>query len=419
MRRWSEVGQRIVATTRTWEASSLPTTSRPWIGALAPAASSSRVELFAEADAARWASVGRRRGTVTRRRRLRRSSARRSTATPTWTGGQRRAGGAGRRRRPCGAAAVQPFDPLPARPEPLSVPDVATAFGAIEAARGPAAKAAVFEASSPLRPLTATYVVRSWAGSCGSAFAKGWSRPRSARVRPRPPAAVARAVCTGDLGETALLALDDRLADAAFAFSIRSASCLRRRPRTRPRSSRRLGRGLDRGQVRRDPGPAPPPRDEVRLSARPPRRDGPFPEVAAAARGCPGRFLDGELLALRDGGVLPFLALQSGSGGRRRRPSSSRTCPSPRRLRPARRRYPRRRRRAPLDLPLRERRADSRPRPARADVAGPGRPWPTRLCRPLRDPDSALFALSRLVSARSADDLERISPRLGTGATRA
>ena len=42
---------------------------------------------------------------------------------------------------------------------------------------------------------------------------------------------------------------------------------------------------------------------------------GQFPEVAAAARGLPwDGILDGELLAFRDGGVLPFLALQKRLG---------------------------------------------------------------------------------------------------------
>jgi DNA ligase-1 len=118
---------------------------------------------------------------------------------------------------------------------------------------------------------------------------------------------------------------------------------------------------------------------------------GQFPEVAAAASGLSwDGILDGELLAFRDGGVLPFLALQKRLGRKAPPPALLEEVPVAfvafdllaagargGEVTPL------------LELPLRERRA----RLEALDLAGA---------------DPARFALSRLATAGSTDDLERI-----------
>ena len=86
----------------------------------------------------------------------------------------------------------------------------------------------------------------------------------------------------------------------------------------------RLGpAGLGRGQVRRHPRPAPRHGREVRLYSRDLHDiSGQFPEVVAAAAELPwDGILDGEILAWRDGVVLPFIALQTRLG--RKEPSAA------------------------------------------------------------------------------------------------
>jgi DNA ligase-1 len=166
---------------------------------------------------------------------------------------------------------------------------------------------------------------------------------------------------------------------------------------------------------------------------------GQFPEVAAAARGLRwDGILDGELLAFRDGGVLPFLALQKRLG---------RKAPPPELLEDVPVTFVafdllaiglRGGTVAPLlDVPLRERRARLEALDfavSSAGEAGPVEAGPVDAAvtsgaeteAPTADPttvdptpdptgatsavtpDSARFALSRLATARSADDLERL-----------
>jgi DNA ligase-1 len=132
--------------------------------------------------------------------------------------------------------------------------------------------------------------------------------------------------------------------------------------------------------------------DDVRLFSRDLHDvTGQFPEVAAAARGLPwDGILDGELLAFRDGAVLPFLALQKRLGRKAPPPEVLEEVPVAFVAFDVLAAGSRGGEVAPLlDLPLRERRA----RLEDLDLSG---------AEPSR------FALSRLATAGSADDLERI-----------
>ncbi len=174
-----------------------------------------------------------------------------------------------------------------------------------------------------------------------------------------------------------------------------------------------------------------------------------FPEVAGAARELPwDGILDGELLAFRDGGVLPFLALQKRLGRKAPPPDLLADVPVAFVAFDLLAVGPRDGEVAPLlDVPLRERRARlealdlagagagdggaswaGRPRPAgEASVVGPAEradPVPAERAHlgaapppdedsvvgpaERADPGAARFALSRLATAGSADDLERI-----------
>ena len=307
-------------------------------------------------------------------------------------------------------------DPAAGRPEPLSVPGVAAAFAAIEAARGAVAKAAIFEAL--LRrcdPLTATYVVKILGGELRIGLREGLVEAAIARAFGRAPAAVARAVMlTGDLGEAALLALDDRLDDARLRLFHPLRFMLASPAEDAAEIIGRLGPEVwtedkydgIRAQLHRRG-------DEVRLFSRDLHDvTGQFPEVALAARGLRwDGILDGELLAFRDGGVLPFLALQKRLG---------RKAPPPELLEDVPVTFvafdllavgTRGGDVAPLlDVPLRQRRARLEALDlAGAEVAGSRATTadPTGATSAVT-PDSARFALSRLATARSADDLERI-----------
>jgi len=395
MRRWSEVGERIAATTRTSEktrllAEYLATLDRD---ALAPAAVFFSGRAFPEADGRAlglgWATL--------------------ADSVVRVTGVSRAELGAAYDRhsdlgRAVGDVMAVRDDTTrlaglgPAEPgldEGPSVVDVAAAFGAIEAARGPAAKAAIFEVL--LRrcdPRTATYVVKILGGELRIGLREGLVEAAIGRAFGRPAAAVARAVMlTGDVGEAAQLALDDRLADARLRLFHPLRFMLASPAEDAAEIVSRLGSEVwtedkydgIRVQLHRRA-------DEVRLFSRDLHDvTGQFPEVAAAARGLPwDGILDGELLAFRDGGVLPFLTLQKRLGRKTPPPALLEEVPVAFVAFDLLAAGPRGGEVAPLlELPLRERRA-----------------WLEAL--DLAGADPARFALSRMVTAGSADDLERI-----------
>ncbi len=143
-----------------------------------------------------------------------------------------------------------------------SLMEVAEAFAAIQTAPGPAAKGAILAAL--LRrcdTLTAKYVVKILTGELRIGLREGLLEAAIAEAFDLPQAAVSRALMlTGNTGETAVLALEGRLDDAhlrlmhpikfMLASPAEDAADIIESPGAH---------GLGRGQVRRRPSPAPPP----------------------------------------------------------------------------------------------------------------------------------------------------------------
>jgi ATP-dependent DNA ligase len=405
MRRWSEVAERIAATTRTSEKTRLLAQYLATVdaAALAPAVVFFSGRAFPEADARApglgWATLA---DAVTRVAGV--SRAELGTAYDRYSDLGRAVGDLLAARDATveatngtisGAANGAPPGHADSPPGGPTVPEVAAAFAAIEAARGPAAKAAVFE--ELLRrcdPLSATYLVKILGGELRIGLREGLVEAAIARAFDRPAPDVARAVMlTGDLGETALLARDDRLAEARLRLFHPLRFMLASPAEDAAEIVGRLGPEVwtedkydgIRAQLHRQG-------DEVRLFSRDLHDvSGQFPEVVEAARGLDwDGILDGELLAFRDGGVLPFLALQKRLG--RKAPPSAVLAEVPVAFVAfdVLAAGPRDGVAMPLlERPLRERRA-------RLEALG------------LAEADPARFALSRLATAGSADDLERI-----------
>lgn len=283
----------------------------------------------------------------------------------------------------------------PAGIEPPSVRDVAAAFAVIEAAPGPAAKSAAFE--TLLRrcdPASATYVVKILAGELRIGLRDGLVQAAIARAFGRLLDAVSNSsMLTGDIGETAVLAREDRL-DTTRLHLFRPLRFMLASPaEDAAEIMARLGPvvwtedkydGI-RAQLHRRGA-------EARLYSRDLNDvSGQFPEVvAAAARLDWDGVLDGELLAFRDGVVLPFLALQRRLG--RKDPSAQ--------LRE--------------DVPVAYVAFDALALGPRDGDVEPllGRPLVERRARleglRLSDAEPARFVLSRLVRAGSADELESV-----------
>jgi DNA ligase-1 len=207
-------------------------------------------------------------------------------------------------------------------PDPAGSPtlrDAAAAFAAIEAASGPAAKAAIFGALlERCDPLTAKGVVKVLSGDLRIGLREGLVEAALARAFDRPIDAVKRAgMLTGDIGRTAHLAREGGLATAELALFHPLKFMLASPAEDAAEIVRRLGPvvwvedkydGI-RAQLHKRGG-------EVRLYSRDLHDvTSGYPEVTAAARVLPwDGILDGELLGLRDGIVLPFVALQSRLG---------------------------------------------------------------------------------------------------------
>ena len=407
MRRWSEVAERISATTRTSEKTRL---LAAYLGsvepaALAPATVFFTARAFAEADArplgVGWAMLA---DSVSRVARVTRAEL--GAAYDRHSDLGRAVGDVLAAREDVAPGGPAPRDaasapgPVPGSPptvpgSPPTVPEVAAAFAAIESARGPAAKAAVFEALlARCDPLSATYVVKILGGELRIGLREGLVEAAIAAAFGRPAPDVARAVMlTGDVGEAAILARDDRLGSARLGLFHPLRFMLASPAEDAAEIVARLGPvvwtedkydGI-RAQLHRRG-------DEARLFSRDLHDvSAQFPEVVAAARDLAwDGILDGELLALRDGGVLPFLALQKRLGRKAPPPALLAEVPVAFVAFDVLAVGPRGGDVVPLlDLPLRERRA--RLEALRITATAPGR-----------------FALSRLATAGSAADLERI-----------
>jgi DNA ligase-1 len=316
MRRWSEVAERVAGTTKTSEKTllladelrSLPPDELPvaavfWTG-----------RPFAEADSRAsglgWAAI--------------------STVVARVAGVDAGAlGAAYDRYSDLGRAVADVLAQRPDRPDPDDAPnltEVAEAFADIQAASGGAAKATRFEAL--LRrcdPLTAEYVVKILSGELRIGLREGLLEAAIARAFDRPVQDVKRAgQLVGDVGRTALLARDDRLSEAAPQLFHPIKPMLASPAEDAAEILARLGPTVwvedkydgIRAQLHRRG-------DEVRLFSRDLNDvSSGYPEVIDGARslGWDG-ILDGELLAWRDGTVLPFLTLQTRLG--RKRPTAA------------------------------------------------------------------------------------------------
>lgn len=207
----------------------------------------------------------------------------------------------------------------PAEGRSPTLADVRASFEAIEAASGPAAKQDLLEGLlRRCSPDTAAAVVKVLTGELRIGLREGLLEAAIARAFSRPLDAVKRATqLSGDVGTAATLAREDRLADAAIALFRPIRSMLASPAEDAADIMARLGPiawvedkydGI-RAQLHRQGS-------EVRLFSRDLNDiGGQFPEVVEAARDLPwAGILDGEILAWRDGVVLPFLQLQARLG---------------------------------------------------------------------------------------------------------
>jgi DNA ligase-1 len=210
----------------------------------------------------------------------------------------------------------------PDPPDPRHSPclaEVAAGYAAVESAPGPAAKGAAFAALlERCDPLTAKYVVKILTGELRIGLREGLLEAAIAEAFGRPQAAVAMTLMlTGDTGETAVLAKEDRLHEA----HLRPLHPIRFMLATPAEDAAdvlaRLGPTVwvedkydgIRAQLHRRGS-------EVRLYSRDLHDiSGQFPEIVEAARPLDwDGILDGEILAYADGHVLPFLTLQGRLG---------------------------------------------------------------------------------------------------------
>ena len=213
-------------------------------------------------------------------------------------------------------------------PDPATEPsllETREAFEAIEAASGPAAKAAIL---GPLlarsSPRTAAAIVKVLTGELRIGLREGLLEAAVAKAFSRPLELVKRAgMLTGDVGRTAILAREDRLGEAAMTLFHPLKFMLASPAEDAAEIIDRLGPTVwvedkydgIRAQLHRSGA-------EVHLYSRDLHDiSGQFPDVVEGARSLPwAGILDGELLAWKDGAVLPFLQLQARLG--RKNPSA-------------------------------------------------------------------------------------------------
>ena len=213
-----------------------------------------------------------------------------------------------------------------ARPRVLRLADVAAAYGGLADARGRAAKEAVFAALlARCDPLSARYVTGILSGELRIGFRSGHLEAAIARGFERGVADVQWAgMLTGDIGRTAVLARHDELGSAQLVLFHPLKSMLASPVLDEAEALDRLAPPVwvedkydgIRAQLHRQG-------DRVQLFSRDLNDiTGQFPEVVEAAASLPwSGILDGEILAWKDGAVLPFLQLQTRLG--RKQPSAA------------------------------------------------------------------------------------------------
>ena len=207
-----------------------------------------------------------------------------------------------------------------------TLPEVSAAFGGVESASGPARKGAVLrELLARCDSLSAKYVVKVLGGELRIGLRDGLVEAAIARAFERPLDEVKWAgMLTGNVGGTAELARDGRLDSASLALFHPIRFMLASPAEDAAEIVGRLGTPVwvedkydgIRAQLHRE-GPV------ARLYSRDLHDvSGQFPEIveAAASLGWDG-ILDGEVLAYRDGSVLPFQSLQARLG--RKNPSAA------------------------------------------------------------------------------------------------
>jgi ATP-dependent DNA ligase len=214
-------------------------------------------------------------------------------------------------------------------PDPEASPtlvEVASAFAAIERSSGPARKSALLAALlARCDPRTARGVIRVISGELRIGLREGLVEAAIAQAFGRQLDDVKRAgMLTGDIGRTASLAMEGGLATAQLTLFHPLKFMLASPAEDATEILTRLGPTVwvedkydgIRCQLHRLDG-------DARLYSRDLHDiSGQFPEVVAAARDLPwDGILDGEILAFRDAIVLPFIALQSRLG--RKDPSAS------------------------------------------------------------------------------------------------
>ena len=309
MRRWSEVAERVAGTTRTSEKTAV---LADYLAGLSPAELPVAAVFltgrpFAEADQRAaglgWAAIA-------------------TTVTDLAAVARSALGEAYDRSSDLGLAVADVLAQAGHAPDPADSPslyDVSAAYASIEAASGPAAKGAILrELLSRSDPLTAKYVVKVLSGELRIGLREGLVEAAIARAFDRPLDEVKWAgMLTGDIGRMAELARDDRLGDASLALFHPIKFMLASPAEDADEIVKRLGvpvwvedkyDGI-RAQLHRDG-------DDVRLYSRDLHDiSGQFPEVVVGARGLAWNgILDGEILAYRDGTVMPFQSLQARLG---------------------------------------------------------------------------------------------------------
>ena len=316
MRRWSELADRLAATTRTSEKTAL---LAEYLRTLTPdelpiAAVFLTGRPFAEGDPRAiglgWSAV--------------------SATVAELAGVPRSAlGEAYDRYSDLGLAVADVLAEAGHNPDPQgspSLPEVAATYAAIEHASGPARKSALFrDLLARAAPTTAKYLVKILSGELRIGLREGLVEAAVAKAFDRPLADVKWAgMLTGDVGELATLARDDRLGQAEMELFRPLKFMLASPAEDADEILARLGPEVwvedkydgIRAQLHREGG-------TVRLYSRDLHDvTGQFPEVEAAAVDLPwDGILDGEILAWKDGQVLPFIALQARLG--RKSPSEA------------------------------------------------------------------------------------------------
>jgi DNA ligase 1 len=207
-----------------------------------------------------------------------------------------------------------------------TLPEVAATFAAIEMASGPAAKAALLR--HLLRradPLTAKSIVKVLGGELRIGLREGLVEAAIAKAFDRPIEDVKWAgMLTGDMGRLAALARDDQLGDAELALFHPLKFMLASPAEDADEIIARLGNEVwvedkydgIRAQLHKHGS-------DVRLYSRDLHDiSAQFPEVVDAARPLNWTgVIDGEILAFKDGLVLPFISLQARLG--RKAPSDT------------------------------------------------------------------------------------------------